>query len=222
MTTLTKVMATAIAAGMLAPIAFADNSSRGSGDDGISVDANVGVQVRASSTDRSRGDDSMEQGDDNMSATGTMMRDDHSTTTGKEMREEHRSEVAERVQELLQVADRAGGIGSEVRDIAHDIASSSERQDEAKTSVENRPGWLVFIIGSDYGNLGKLRSEISTTQNQIERLTNAMNRATDASVKADLQAQIDALQVQASTTNAFVKDNESNFSIFGWFFKLFS
>lgn len=157
-----------------------------------------------------RGSDSAERGGDN------------ATTTGEQKREENRSEVAARVRALLDVADRDGGIGQDVRDIAHTYASSSERAAEARASVERRPGWLTFIIGSDYGNLGKLRSEIATTQNDIGRLTNARERTTDTSVKAALQTQIDALRAQASTTEKFVEDNENVFSIFGWFFKLFS
>lgn len=201
--TFTKIIATAAIAGMVAPIALAKGPAEDVGPGARAI-------IESARAEGNRGSDNAERGGDN------------ATTTGQQEREKNRSEVAARVQALLDVADRDGGIGQDVRDIAHEVASTSERADEAKASVERRPGWLTFIIGSDYGNLGKLRSELATTQNQIQRLTNAIDRATDISVKADLQTQVNALRVEASTTEEFVKDNESVFSIFGWFFKLFS
>lgn len=211
--TFTKIVATVIAAGMFAPVAFAEGLSAASkkADDG------VGVQTSRASTTESRGEE-MSGG----KAEATETSEDNATTTGQQEREENRSEVAARVQTLLDIADRDGGIGQDVRDIARTYASSSERADEAKASVERRPGWLTFIIGSDYGNLGKIRSEIATTQNDISRLTNARERTTDASVKTALDVQIQALVESASSTEAYVKAHESSFSIFGWFFKLFS
>lgn len=143
------------------------------------------------------------------------------SATGTAMRAENRSGVSVRVQALLQVADRDGGIGSEVRVIAQEYASTSKNIDEAQDAVESRPGWLTFLFGSDYGNLGKLRSELVTTENQIQRLTNAMNRSVDATVKADLQVQISALEAEASTTAAFIEENEGSFSLFGWLVRVF-
>ena len=191
---------------MLAPIALAQGV-------GVSVSANA--QVGRASTTVS-GNVKAEQG-----STTAAKRGDNATSTGAEMRIENQSEVAIRVQALLRAADRDGGIGAEVRVIAHEYASSSARIDAAQEAVDNRPGWLTFLNGTVYGNLGALRSELVTTQNQIQRLTSAMNRSTDVSVKAELQVQIDVLEAQASTTAEFVSDNEGSFSLFGWFFRLF-
>ncbi|OGG44394.1 hypothetical protein A2841_01840 [Candidatus Kaiserbacteria bacterium RIFCSPHIGHO2_01_FULL_48_10] len=135
---------------------------------------------------------------------------------------ERASEVSTRVQLLLNVADRDQGIGEEVRVIAHEYASSSERMEEVRAEVESRPTWRVLLLGSDYRNLGKLRSEIVTTENQIDRLEKARDRATDPAIKADLTAQITALEDSASTTMVFVKENESKFSLFGWLVRLFA
>ena len=197
----------AFAAFAIAPIALAQ---------GVGVGVNANVNATVGGADASV----------RASATGTANMDSATSNaggaaTGTQMRVENRSEVSARVQALLQAADRDGGIGADIRAVANEYASSSERAAEAKAEVESRPGWLTFIIGTDYGNLGRLRSEIATTENHIQRLTNAMDRSTDASVKADLQAQIDVLEAQASATAEFVVENESKFSVFGWFFRIF-
>lgn len=217
--TFTKIVATAVIAGMFAPVAFAEglSTTEKKADDG------VGTKVSRASTTGSRGEEMSEsETEDNRGSDNAERGGGNATTTGEREREEHRSEVAKQVQELLDVADRDEGIGEEVRDIAHEVASSSDRAEVEKQDVEDRPDWLTFIIGSDYGNLGRMRSEIATTQNSIDRLTKARDRATDASGKATLDAQIQALSASASSTEAYVKAHENVFSIFGWFFKLFS
>src|SRR3989344_3474556 len=106
-----------------------------------------------------------------------------------QMRAENQSDVAAQVQALLQIADRIGGIGADVRLIAREHASSSAQIEESEDAVDSRPGWLTFLFGTDYGNLGKLRSEIVTTENHVKRLRDARDRTTDVTAKAEIQAQ---------------------------------
>lgn len=140
----------------------------------------------------------------------------------KEQGEEHRSDVANAVQVLLEAADRDGGIGKDVREIAQTLASSSEKAEKARNEVANRPLWMTLLFGEDYKNLGELRSQLVTTQNSIDRLTGALERASTTSVKAELQEQIDTLKDMAADTEEFLKSHEETFSVFGWFFKMFS
>ena len=199
--------------------------------EGLGVQAGVNAQVQVKGSDegsesaqavtyeQTAGEDGMSSS--SMSATGTMEMEAHATTTGQQMGEEHQSQVAAQVQTLLSVANRDGGIGDDVRAVAQEMASTSDESAQAKAQVEGRPGWLTFLIGTDYGNLGTLRSDIVKTQNQIQRLTDARNRTTDVTAQAELDAQITALQDSASTTDAFVVSNESKFSLFGWLARLF-
>ena len=78
----------------------------------------------------------------------------------------HRSEVARFVETLLDVADRDDGIGEEVRTIAREQASSSEKIADAVNQIEQRSGVKTFLIGSDYKNIGAIRSEIAQTENR--------------------------------------------------------
>ena len=140
---------------------------------------------------------------------------------GKATSEQHRSKVAETVKALTDLAGKDQNIGEDVRVVAQEQESSNERATKAIEVVEARGGFKTFLIGTDYKNIGALRSEVVTTQNSINRLTKAKERATDDSVKADLDAQIKALEETNMSALNFIKTNESKFSIFGWLVKLF-
>lgn len=147
--------------------------------------------------------------------------DDVASSTDRGQGSDNRSPVAARVQELLRVADRDGEIGEQVREVAREYASSTERAEKAKAEVEGRPGWMQVLIGADYRNLGALRSEVVTTENQINRLSEARDRAISAEVKAALEAEIATLRDTASSTKAFIEEKEGGFSFLGWLFRMF-
>lgn len=212
MSVLTKITAITIAAGLFAPVAFAESFNVKAN---VRADASANVKtVNSSATTSVRAEENAEVGED--------ASDDNAAATGTAVRAEHQSAVSAQVQALLDVASRSGGIGLEVREIAQAVASSSEEVEVAKKEVEDRPAWMEVLIGSDYKNLGKLRSELATTQSAISRLSAARDRSMDATVKATLDAQISAFSADASSTEAFVSEHEDSFSVFGWFFKLFS
>ncbi len=154
--------------------------------------------------------------------------DDHEGTTTEEddngeiNAEAHRSIVSAFVHSLLNVADREGGIGAEVRVVAHSQNDSASTTADAITKVEGRNHLKVLLFGSDYHNLGILRSEIATTTNNINHLKNLLSAATNADDRATLSAQITALETTNADISAFVTAHENMFSFFGWFTKLFS
>ncbi|OGM98820.1 MAG: hypothetical protein A2915_01560 [Candidatus Yanofskybacteria bacterium RIFCSPLOWO2_01_FULL_41_34] len=135
--------------------------------------------------------------------------------------QEHRSEVAKIVQELRRVAGQDSTIGQEVRKVAQEQEDSAKKAEEAINNVDKVSKFKVLFLGTDYKNLGALRSELVTTQNAIDRLTKSLERITDISLKADIQKQIDALKATLVKAEAFAKDHESQFSFLGWFVRLF-
>lgn len=154
--------------------------------------------------DKSEGDD----GDDN--------------DEKNKMGEEHRSAVADVVLKLKEVADKDKKIGEEVKKVAEEQNESAKKATEAIKEIEKRSGWKVFFVGTDYKNLGGLRSEMVTTENNIDRLTKALEKATDPAVKAQLDLEIKALQAEKLKVDTFIDDNEGKFSLFGWLVKLFN
>ncbi|MCK9351203.1 MAG: hypothetical protein WCT49_00890 [Candidatus Paceibacterota bacterium] len=140
---------------------------------------------------------------------------------GEKMSEQHRNNVAKVVEELEKVANKDGAIGEEVKTVAQEEKDTVAGVSEKMEKVESRNGFKTFLIGSDYKNLGAIRSEIVTTQNHIDRLTKSLERATSTEAKAELQAQIDSLKGIQTKVETFVKDHEGKFSLFGWLVKMF-
>ena len=141
---------------------------------------------------------------------------------GQETAATHRSVVATFVQNLLTVADREGGIGEQVRVIAQQQNDSKTKVSEKLNAVEGRSKIKTFLIGSDYKNLGALRSEMVKTRNRVDQLKGLVERATIEEDKTILQNQITALEQEQTNISNFVTQNESKFSLFGWVAKLFN
>lgn len=177
---------------------------------GISVQADINANVDA-----------------NVKSTTSVMKADKSTTTRGNASTtasttgERGSVVSAFVKSLLSVADREGGIGAQVRAVAQSQNDSASTTAAAKAKVESRGSVRTFLAGSDYKNLKVIRNEIATTTANIARLKDLRDQAVDAAVRAELSVQIQALEAELATVNAFVEAREEAFSIFGWFSKLF-
>jgi hypothetical protein len=218
----TMLAAAALLSGVVAPLASAQGvSAEVRATTSVNVGGNstssTAKSKSASTTASATSSSNMGRGNATSSATST-----RGNVSGQLTAEAHRSEVATFVQSLLAIASRAGGIGSEVRVVAqsqNEVASTSV---DAMTKIENRSGLKTFLIGSDYKSLGELRSAIATTEMNIEKLKSLRDASTDATVKADLAVQIDALEDAQADLEAFVEAHEDSFSLFGWFVKIFN
>lgn len=136
--------------------------------------------------------------------------------------EQHRSAVATFVQSLLNVANREkGGIGDQVKKIANEQNDSKDSVAKAIDEIQNRSGLKTLFIGTDYKNLGQLRSEMVKTENQINQMTRLLANTTSTETRATLELQIKSLTQEQNKINDFVTTNDSKFSLFGWFVKLF-
>lgn len=136
--------------------------------------------------------------------------------------ESHRSMVADFVRSLLAVADREGGIGQQVKVIAQQQNNSKEKVAGSIDKVEKRNKVKTFFFGSDYKNLGELRSEMVKTRSLINRLKRLAEKAENGQNKMELQNQIQALEQEQASIDNFIAQNEGKFSLFGWAVKLFS
>jgi len=137
--------------------------------------------------------------------------------------EEHRSVVANFVQSLLNVADREeGGIGQQVRVIAQQQNDSENTTTQAIEKVEKRNKIKTFLIGSDYKNLGALRSEMVHTRNRLEQLNRLMENIENEGDRTEIQNRIQELEQERTRIENFIKAQEGKFSLFGWLLKLFN
>ena len=172
-------------------------------------------------------------GTNTVNATSEDEDDDEDATSSKGQLNAiaHRSVVANFVQNLLKVASSTeGGIGQQVRVIAQQQNDSDTTTTGAITKVNNRGKIKIFLIGSDYKNLGALRSEMVHTRNRIAQLTRLIQNATGTNATGTatttatttIQAQIQALEQEQTRIENFIKAQEGKFSLFGWLLKLFS
>lgn len=137
--------------------------------------------------------------------------------------EEHRSAVANFVQGLLQVANReGGGIGEQVKVIAQQQNDSEKTTTQAIEKVEKRNKIKTFLFGSDYKNLGALRSEMVHTRNRLEQLNRLMENIENEGDRTEIQNRIQELEQERTRIENFIKAQEGKFSLFGWLLKLFN
>ncbi|OGZ34485.1 MAG: hypothetical protein A2Y98_03080 [Candidatus Portnoybacteria bacterium RBG_19FT_COMBO_36_7] len=136
---------------------------------------------------------------------------------------QHRSVVANFVQALVHAADREkGGIGEQVRLIAQQQNQSASTTVQAMEKIQKRSRIETFIFGSDYKNLGAMRSEMVQTQNRLEQLVKLMKNVKNEADKTELQNQIMTLEQEQTRIQEFVAAQEGRFSLFGWLMRLFN
>jgi len=140
---------------------------------------------------------------------------------GQANAENHRSVVANFVQGLLEIADRESGIGEQVRVIAREQNAAKEQTSQEIEKIQARSKIRTFFFGSDYKNLGDLRSQMVQTRNQIAQLTRLAEQAESEESKAELQNQIQVLEQEQARISDFITQNENKFSLFGWAIRLF-
>ena len=207
------------------------NINIGGDQSGKSVHSTSSIEMRATSSkdhENDEGDQMKEDrrgNKDGKHGTSSEMNDEHGSSTAdveeNDMANEHHRVVSRLVHELLQIADREGGIGAEVRVIAHAEDESATTTESAMKKVEEKGGVAVFFFGSDFKNLGVIRSELAATTKNIARLQTLLASTTNATDKASLTVQIQALQVEKAKVEAYVEAHESAFSLFGWLTKYF-
>lgn len=155
------------------------------------------------------------------SSTSTRDRIKATSTNKGSLAEEHRSEVSKFVKTLLDNADRTGGIGQQVRMIAREQASTSSTTTEAIEKIEKRSGFKTFLIGTDYKNIGALRSEMVQTRNRIEKLRGEISKVSTSTDKTTLEEELKNMEQLQDKIQGFITENENKFSLFGWLVRMF-
>lgn len=193
------------------------------GLEGINAYINANTELRTQGNATSTAAKAENRGN----ATSSEVRNDNQTATttantqGQFESSEHRSVVATFVRTLLAVAERERDIGGEVRLIAQAQNDSASTTESAMSKVDKKGSVNIFFFGSDYKNLGVVKSEMATTNNNISRLKALLAKTTSAEDRVELDAQIQALKSEQTKVDLYVTEHENTFSLFGWFIKLF-
>lgn len=118
---------------------------------------------------------------------------------------------------IVQVA----GVSEEVSAVAESIEESAEATAEAIEKVEKRNKFTKLLVGTDYKNLGQLRSSIVHNRNQIRKLTQLSTQAT-GETQLQIQEQIAELTQEQERIQSVINENKGGFSFFGWLFRFMS
>ncbi|MFH1454858.1 MAG: hypothetical protein ABIF22_00845 [bacterium] len=135
---------------------------------------------------------------------------------------QHQSAVANFTRSLLEVANRQGDIGEQVRTIAQEQNQSASTTVQAMEKVQTRSKFKTFLIGTDYKNLGSLRSEVVQTENRLKQLNKLIENVNNEGDKAELQNQVQTLEQEQIKIENFIKAQEGKISLFGWLARMFN
>lgn len=196
------------------------SESRDDQDDSQMEEKDSDIKNDSSKGDDDKDDISNDRNDDKKVDSQDQDSDDDNTSLNGET---HRSTVATFVQGLLTVADKQKTeIGQQIKVVAQEQEKTKDVVAEKIDTIKNRSNLKTFFIGTDYKNIGQLRSEIVTTNNQINQLKTLLEKVSDTASKTEIQKQIQLIEQEKATIEAFLKTNETKFSLFGWLAKMFN
>jgi hypothetical protein len=118
--------------------------------------------------------------------------------------------------------ETVSSIGQQIKVIAQEQNQSSASTTQAMEKIEKRNKIQTFLLGTDYKNLGALRSEIVQTRNRLDQLDKLIEKAQSESDKTELQNQVKTLEQEQAKIDNFIKAQDGKFSLFGWLVKLFN
>jgi len=145
-------------------------------------------------------------------------------TVNSKKYKENTANVVNTLEKVSKTEEEIGNIetSQEIQEVADTQDENDEDIADAISEVESRPKWKTLLIGSDYKNLGQLRSSLVHVTNDIRKLTNNTDEVIDPASQTLLQAQIKLLTEERNRIIDVVVDNKESFSLLGWVVKLFS
>lgn len=141
---------------------------------------------------------------------------------GSEMGLQRRGAVATAVQQMLQIADRNGGIGAQVREIAQAQNQEFEGAEASLTRAQERTGFAKFFIGPNYGEINNAEQKLTNIQSRIEELNQLKTQLSNSGDQQLLDQHIQNLEQVRTELQTQLQDEQKGFSLLGWLFRAFA
>jgi hypothetical protein len=141
---------------------------------------------------------------------------------GLQNSEQRRSQVANAVQEMLQIAERNQGIGQQVKVVAQAQNENNEKLENSLQKIQNRNRFLKFLIGVDYKEVNNAEQVLVQNQEQITQLNQIKTQLVNQADEESLTQQIQLLEQANQQIQEALNVSQKGFSLLGWAFKLFS
>jgi len=135
---------------------------------------------------------------------------------------QRKSQVANAVQQMLQLADRNGGIGEQVRTIAQTQTQNQEKIEANLEKIQSRGGFTKFFIGPNYGEINSAKRALEQNREQIGQLNEIKNQLSNQGDQQILTEQIQALEQTNLQINNSLEESQKEFSLLGWMFRWFA
>jgi len=138
--------------------------------------------------------------------------------TNAQVHKDKSEEVAKKLEEAANGEKAKGNkeVGEQIEAVAAEEEQAQEDTSKAIEEVESRGKVKTFLLGTDYKNLGQLRSSLVHNRNQIRTLTRTMAQAQTEEGKALIEAQLVTMAQERERIKSVITANESSFSLFGW------
>lgn len=134
---------------------------------------------------------------------------------------ENMSEVANRVEEMLNARIENQGIGQQVREIARVQNQAQERIENQLQKIEKRSGLVKKIIGPDFKAIKNMEQLIVENQERIDELKNLSSQLNEEE-SLEIEEMIVSLEEQNLSLKEKISQERESTSLFGWLFKIFS
>lgn len=128
--------------------------------------------------------------------------------------------VVEKATEVNSLLGTSSGYG---RDLQQELANYQGRQSLIQSSyekLESRVGWQRRVLGPDYRVLKKLNDLGEEIQLQIRTLKNYQEQVSNQAEQTSLRELIRALEVENTSLQQRVEQEEARPGVFGWLLKL--
>jgi len=134
---------------------------------------------------------------------------------------QRRSQVANAVQQMLQVADRNSGIGQQVKVIAQAQNQNQEKLQIGIEKIQNRNRFVKFLIGPNYSEIKNAQKLLEQNREQIDQLNQIKTQLSNQSDVQILTEQIQILEQVNAQIEETLQNEQKGFSLFGWLVRLF-
>ncbi len=148
---------------------------------------------------------------------GNKPTEDEESTIG----EQRRSQVANAVHQMLQVADRVGGIGEQVRVIAQSQQQNHEEVEAKLERIKERSGFAKFFIGPKYDEIEKAKDLLEQDKDKIKDLEDLKSVLTNEEDKVKITEQVEVIKKAMTEVENIIGEEQKGFSLFGWLAKVF-
>lgn len=138
--------------------------------------------------------------------------------TNAQIHKENSQEVVKNLEQVATQEKSSGNtqVSNQIQQVVQEQEQTQEQTTDAISEVESRGKFKTFLLGTDYKNLGQLRSDLVHNRNQIRKLTQTMAQVQNEGDKTLLQEQLTLLMQERERIKNIITTNESSFSLFGW------